>query len=155
MTESFEHVCSCECGANTFTVKARPLLRTFCHCTICQAFNQAPYADICMLMARDVELPDNHSVDFQTYRKPPAVQRGKCQSCDKPTLEYLRMGPFPDFAIVPVGTFPAAAALPEPALHMFYNRRVADADDDLPKYNGYWPSQLGSIGALIKARLRR
>lgn len=130
-------------------------MRAICHCTICQAFNQAPFADICVLKASDVDLPDNHTVDFRKYRKPPALQRGKCKTCDKPALEYFRMGPFPDFVFIPAGTFPQHADLPEPALHMFYNRRVGDIDDGLPKYNGYWPSHLATLGALIKAGLRR
>lgn len=150
----FNQRCQCACGANQFTVSKPPLLRMFCHCTICQAFNQAPFADICILPARSVDLPADHTVEFQKYRKPPAVQRGKCKSCGKPTLEYFRMGPLPDLAIVPTATFPDVDALPEPTLHMFYNRRVADSDDKLPKYSGYWPSQLGMSGQLIKAMLR-
>ena len=31
--------------------------------------------------------------------------------------------------------------LPPVRLHVFYNRRVADVADRLPKYAHYWPSQ--------------
>lgn len=155
MSEQVEHLCSCACGANQFAVAGQPIMRAICHCTICQAFNEAPYADICVIMAKNVDLAEDHSVDFQKYRKPPALQRGKCKSCGKAAVEYLHLGPLPGLAFVPAANFPQGSDLPEPALHMFYHRRVADIDDDLPKYNGYWPSHLATVGELIKAGLRR
>jgi hypothetical protein len=36
--------------------------------------------------------------------------------------------------IVPSANICDPALLPKPALHIFYNRRVADVDDDLPKF---------------------
>ena len=48
----------------------------------------------------------------------------------------------------------AAEALPPPRMHGFYDSRVADIADRLPKYHGYWGSQLGAMRHLLGALIR-
>ena len=61
----------------------------------------------------------------------------------------------PGLTIVPSHTIENGGILPEVAFHSFYHRRVADANDDLPKYSGYLKSQLFFMGKLIAAMLRK
>ena len=146
----------CACGAVRFGLHGRPLLRLFCHCTICQSFNQAPFADVTVLRARDVTLAQPEGVAFRTFRPPPAVRRGTCRVCDKPAIEYLWLPPVPRLAIIPSANLDGGAgALPAPALHVFYDRRVADIDDALPRYDGYLRSQLAISRRLVSALLHR
>jgi len=147
--------CHCHCGESAFTVQGRPLLRFICHCRICQAFNKGPYGDVTVFRRGDVTLPEGHRIEFQTYRPPPNVQRGKCPACDRPVVEFLNAGPLPGLAIVPSANFPDPAVLPGPALHIFYDRRVADAEDSLPRYSGYWSSELALGRRLMGALLKR
>jgi len=44
-------------------------------------------------------------------------------------------------AFVPSQNFPRAAELPTPDCHIFYDRRVADIADSVPKLGGYWASE--------------
>lgn len=143
----------CGCGHTHFQVHGEPLIRALCHCTICQQFNHAAYADIVLYRGRDVDMPATGQVNFSTWRPPPAVQRGRCARCDSPAIEFLSMPLMPKMVIVPVACLPESAALPQPSLHMFYHRRTADIDDTLPKYSGYWKSQLGFGRHLIKHML--
>ncbi len=143
----------CGCGQARFQLHGEPLLRARCHCTICQQFNAAAYADILLYRGRDVDMPAQGQVNFSAWRRPPAVQRGRCARCEGPAIEYLALPVMPNLVIVPVANLPDTVALPPPSLHMFYNRRVADADDSLPKYSGYWRSQLGFGRHLIKHML--
>lgn len=143
----------CPCGQVKFTVQGPPLGRGYCHCTICQAFTQGPYADISVFRARDVQLPDPDLVQYDTYRPPPAVQRGKCRACGGAVVEVMQIFPLPRLVIVPTGNLPEGCR-PEPSMHVFYHSRVADLDDDLPKYNGYWPSQLAFGRMLFSALVR-
>lgn len=147
--------CQCPCGATQFTVSGTPLVRAICHCTICQSFNASPYADITVFSNGQVDLPSDHPVEFREYRKPPAVQRGKCSVCDKPAIEYLRLPVLPDIVFVPSANFVDQSILPAPSLHIFYASRVADIQNDLPRYKGYWPSQAGFMRHLLKAVLKR
>ena len=36
----------CSCGAVQFDTSDRPIFRAYCHCTICQKYNGAAYADL-------------------------------------------------------------------------------------------------------------
>lgn len=147
-------VCGCPCGAVEYTVHGAPLLRGYCHCTICQSFNQAPFSDITVFHADDVALPDEASVDYRTFRPPPAVQRGVCRACGKPAVEYIKLPLMPKLIVVPSLNIRQLERIPAPALHVFYHRRQADVADALPKYQGYLASQTAFLGR-IALRLRR
>lgn len=151
---STEHNASCSCGATQFDVQGAPLLRAFCHCEICQAFNQAPYADITLFRARDVQVPAEQLVDYKSWQPPGLVLRGQCKACGKPAIERMRLPGLPKMLIVPTANLQDASQIPGASLHIFYHRRHADADDKLPKYSGYLASQLGFMRHLIPALMR-
>ena len=113
-----------------------------CHCTICQRFNQAPYADVLVFHSAQVDAPDPDSVEFRTYKAPPNVQRGTCRHCQQPAIEFFAMPLMPKLTMVPAAMFAQDADLPAPAAHMFYEHRQQDANDDLPKKTGFFSSQL-------------
>jgi len=140
--------CSCRCGASRFAISGEPIGRLYCHCTICQAFNGRPYADVTVFPARAVALPDSSAVAFRHYRPPPAIDRGSCPACGGPVVAFMALGPLKMLAFVPSQNFERPSELPEPSLHIFYHRRVADATDSLPKVSGYWASEM-AVSRLI------
>ena len=148
--------CQCQCGVVKFAIKARPVLRAICHCEICQDFNQKPFSDIAIFFTKDVDLPQANTVDYQKYRPPPAVQRGRCSACNAPAIELLQMPLMPALTLVPSVNVGDQTILPNPSLHIFYHRRVSDIDDDIVKYSGYWKSQFAFgkhfISSLIKQK---
>jgi len=141
----------CSCGNVRFDLRAEPRFRARCHCTICQRFNQAAFADIVVFRARDVELPEGGTVDFQTHRPPPNVQRGVCSSCAQPVLERFESVFFPRLRFVPAALM-KPADLPEVSFDLFYERRVADIDDGRPKYSGYIRSQAAFMSRVLFPR---
>lgn len=143
----------CHCEVTKLTIRGNPIIRGFCHCTICQAFNQAPYADITLFHARDIHCPGNNPVAFEVHRSPPLLQRGRCTACGHPAIEFLRLPLMPKLAIIPSANISNPALVPEPSLHIFYGTRVADVDDGLPKYTGYAHSQLAFGSRAIAAML--
>ena len=60
----------------------------------------------------------------------------------------------PKLVIVPSANIRSPELVADPSLHIFYNHRVDDVDDDLPKFNGYLRSQLAFGHRLIKSLLR-
>ena len=144
----------CSCGEVKFTVTGKPLLRAFCHCTICQKYNQAAYADITLFRAKDVIMPRPGSVKFSAYKKPPAAQRGKCVVCGKPALETLKLTML-DIVIIPSVNVQDKSFVSDPQLHIFYDTAVTAMDDNLPKYSGYLKSQLAFSYQLIKSLVRK
>ncbi len=60
--------------------------------------------------------------------------------CGSPVASFL--GPAPmALAFVHSQNFPRPGELPAPDRHIFYDRRVADISDNIPKISGYWASE--------------
>lgn len=146
--------CACSCGATSFQAVGAPQFRVLCHCTICQRFNGAPFADVLVFRAEDIKLPPSGVVDFDTYKPPPNVQRGKCATCDQPALEVFAAPILPKLVMVPRPMFGSDAELPSPVAHIFYEKRVSDAEDSWPKHRGYLRSQVAFLKHLLSARRR-
>lgn len=137
--------CTCSCGATSFQTTSEPLFRFICHCTICQRFNNAPFADILVHRAEDVVLPPARDVNFDTYKPPPNVQRGKCATCGQPAIVVFAAPFLPRLVTVLRPMFRSHAELPSPVAHLFYDKRVSDADDPYPKHQGYFRSQIAFL----------
>jgi hypothetical protein len=142
VTQQKARKCTCECGGVSYAVPDKPLFRMFCHCTICQKFNDAAHGDIFVYRASDIERPEEGLVNFDTYRPPPNVQRGKCAACSKPAIEVLDTPLIPSLILVPGNMHNGHDCLPAPKGHVFYQSRIEDIDDSLPKHSGYLKSQL-------------
>ena len=146
--------CECACGATRFSASESPLFRLICHCSICQRFNDAPYADVTVFRAKDVAMPPDEVVQFNTYRPPPNVRRGVCSQCASPAIEVFHTPLLPKLTIVPTQNIKRRDRLPKPAAHIFYESRVSDVDDDLTKHHGYWRSQAAFGRLLLQALFR-
>ena len=140
----------CDCSAVQFTIDGPPLFRILCHCTICQAFNDAAFADIVVYRARQVAAPSAEQVHFDRWRPPPNVQRGVCTACEQPIIEQFRAPLMPSLTMVPAARIDGD--LPPPCGHLFYEHRRDDAKDDLPRHHGYWASQWAFMRALFRNR---
>lgn len=147
--------CQCPCGHTRFELVGRPLFRILCHCTICQRFNAAPFADVVVYDAAAVRPPTAGSVSFQAYKPPPNVQRGKCAQCGTPAIEVFAAPLFPKLTMVPTQVHARLDVLPVPVCHMFYDKRVADVADALPKHAGFLASQGSFMRHLLAAKLFR
>src|SRR2546430_14126213 len=117
-----QQACACPCGASRFEVSGRPLVRLLCHCTICQAFNRQPYADVTAFWAGSITLRVGHQIEFKRYRPPPAARRGHCRSCSAPRGEVVRLAPVRPPPVVPSEPFPDSGGPPPPAPPHFYPR---------------------------------
>lgn len=156
MSEVFlNQECQCECGSTQFSIHAKPLIRIFCHCTNCQEFNDAAFADISIFKSKDIQFSDKHKVNFKKYKAPPAVRRGKCATCNKPIIEFLDLPVLPMLTIVPSENIPLGEFLLEPSIHVFYHSRIAEINDSLPKHSGYLKSQIALSAKLIPTMLGR
>jgi len=144
--------CTCSCGATSFQTVGAPLFRILCHCTICQRFSNAPFADALVHRAEDVALPPAKAVNFDTYKPPPNIQRGKCATCGQPAIVVFAAPVLPRLVSIPRSMFRSDAELPSPVAHIFYDKRVSDAEDPYPKHQGYFRSQIAFLKYLQSAR---
>ncbi|MFD0913388.1 GFA family protein [Methylophilus luteus] len=142
---------SCECGTCTLDAKVIPTARLICHCTICQRFMGKSFSDVTVIAAKQLEVKNIEQISFKKYRPPPNLARGLCLNCKKPVVEFIGFGPF-KLAFIPSSNFESQHLLPAPYMHIFYEKRLENAPDNLPKYNGYISSQL-AIGKMLISRL--
>lgn len=141
---------ACSCNSVAFAVRAAPLFRVFCHCTICQRFNAAPFADVLVFRQNDIDTPAESDVSYSTYKPPPNVQRGRCRRCDQPAIERFTAPLLPKLTMVPASMFETPDALALPCAHLFYEKRLADYDDALARHHGFLRSQWGFLRYLRK-----
>jgi hypothetical protein len=130
----------CACGKVRFDISGTPLFRLRCHCTVCQRFNRAPFADVVVFRAADVALPAEGTVDFRAYKSPPNVQRGRCKACGQAVFERFETAFLPKLRFVPAALM-NPDDLPEVGFDGFYERRVRDISGDTPRHKGFWASQ--------------
>jgi hypothetical protein len=142
---------SCHCGLSTIEVKGDPLLRIACHCSLCQQFNAAPFADIALYRDKDVTPIGDTKIRYSRLRQPPAVDRGVCTSCERPFLERLRWPLMPAVAFVPSEMLVGQVVLPDIAVRVFYDKRSADVDDCVPHISDYLASQWAVMRRLMPA----
>ena len=140
----------CSCGSVAFETTERPIFRAYCHCTICQKFNNADFADVTAYYARSVEAIDESKLEFKVYKQPPLVRRGICVQCRKPAIEKVFIPLMPRLIIIPSNNIDNTELLPSPTMHIFYDKRVNDINDELKKHSGFVSSQIAFSIGLIK-----
>jgi hypothetical protein len=140
--------CVCACGASGTHVDGALIARFLCHCTICQSLYQQPWADVVVLRAGAITISEPHRLAFRRYRSLPALNRGVCTACGSPVVAVTPGPSVFGLAFVPSRTFENPDELPPAAQHIFYDRRIADVSDPLPKVSGYWRSEF-AVGGMV------
>jgi hypothetical protein len=141
----------CNCGTCSIETTRLPTARLKCHCTICQAFTASPYSDVAVIPASHAVIGNESLLDFRKYKRirfpPPNLKRGRCRNCGQPFVEIWGSGLLRIFFMRAV-TFERPELLLPVGAHVFYEHHVDGAVDDIPKYEGYFRSQL-AIGKII------
>ena len=132
----------CCCGAVAFEVGADPVDSKLCHCRQCQALHGAPFQWAVIFHKHDVRFVRsaegiyfyNAEIGGPGHSLPCKLS---CEACRAPIADegrrmFLAFGPLFDFGFPP--RVPAAF---EPTCHIFYQARVIDVPDRLPKFLGH------------------
>ena len=139
---------SCDCGTFSFVARKAPRARFACHCLFCQDFTGEASSDVSVLLGYQIEMKGTANLIHKKYRLPPNLNRTRGAKCGKPTMETMGAGPL-KLVFIPSKNFVEQDRLPPVRRHVFYNRRVADVADNLPKYSHYWPSQFAISKTII------
>jgi hypothetical protein len=135
---------SCYCGAVTVTVKGPPAAAGYCHCLECRKWHSAP------INAFGIWSNDNVTIEGPTTTSTVSEVSGRvsCSKCGgcianlKPTMGMTAV--YPMTLAGPEDTFKF-----EPAFHIFYEERVMDVSDGLPKFVDV-PEQFGGSGKTVE-----
>jgi hypothetical protein len=146
----------CECGRVRIEASRVPPARFYCHCTTCQRMYRAPYGDITGSWSPAIRVVQGaDALRWERHRwLPVSVRRGVCGTCGAPVLGRLQVPPAM-LTFVPARVWDDPGALPPSSGHIFWQSRVADVDDDLPKVEGFWTSELTATGWMLPRLLGR
>jgi hypothetical protein len=146
---------ACDCGTCVVEAKQPPKVRFNCHCTLCQAFTGDAYSDMMVVPASRAVVKNEDWINYKKYKKfrfpPPNLSRGRCRKCGKPFIETWGFGRNHVLLFVRAARFERPELLPALEAHMFYEHRVRDIDDGIPKHEGYFASEWAMAKMIVHA----
>ena len=128
-----EYQGTCYCGKTRVSVKGAVKSASICHCNTCRKLSGAPFLAQALFSADDVEVSSD--IQMASTQTSKAVTRYRCGACGSPThasLATFGLTALPLSILVKEST-----RCPEelrPQLHLHYDSRVLDVNDQLPKY---------------------
>lgn len=123
------HHGSCYCGAVKVSVEGPPAAAAYCHCQECRKWHSAPINAWSIWPDAKVKI-DGPVITSTVSEQSRRVSCNKCGGCVanlKPGVNMTVI--YPMTLAGPDATFKFA-----PQFHIFYNERVMDVSDGLPKF---------------------
>jgi hypothetical protein len=124
----------CDCGAVELEMSGAPRVHAYCHCEDCRALLDVPYHSVTAWDADQVDVVAG--IDDTVEYKYPTLEMTRvfCKHCGETVYNTNAMG----WRLVSQllirkchdGVLPGAF---ESNAHFFYDRRIIDVDDDIPK----------------------
>lgn len=131
---SEQHSVSCDCSRVALTMTGPPKVHAFCHCEDCRELLQVPYHSVLAWESDQVQISKGEA-DIIAFQHPSKrMKRVFCQHCGDVLYNTNAMG----WKLVSQLLFRRCNdnKLPAPYesnAHFFYDRRIVDIDDKLPK----------------------
>ncbi len=132
----------CHCNAVKYEVCSDPVDSKICHCRVCQTLHGAPMQWAAIFHKHHVRITEgiNHlsfyNSELNKYERilPCKVSCALCGTliADEGRNMWLAFPSLFDF-----GVPPSVPKKFKPTCHVFYNMRVIDISDDLPKWSGH------------------
>lgn len=129
-----EHKVQCDCASVEITMTGEPKVRAYCHCEDCRELLQIPYHSVLAWDSHQVEISKGVQ-NIVEYKHPHKnMKRFFCKDCGDVLYNTNSM----EWKIVSQLMFRKSNndELPEnykSNAHFFYDRRIIDIDDNLPK----------------------
>ncbi|KAJ5831767.1 hypothetical protein N7474_000078 [Penicillium riverlandense] len=136
----------CECGKVSYMLKSeRPLDAKYCHCRGCQVMHGAPFQWAAIFHKEDISFTNgasglafySSSHNSQEYQLPTKVS---CAFCHSPIMDEGRNVCllFPELIDLTGSGDEKRRQLEgfKPTCHIFYEQRMLDLEDGLPKWSG-------------------
>ncbi len=124
----------CDCGAVEVEMNGTPRVQAFCHCEDCRALLDVPYHSVVAWDADQVRITSGEE-DTVEYKYPTLeMTRVFCKHCGETVINTNAMGwrLVSQLLIRKCNDDQLPEAL-ESSAHFFYDRRIVDIDDSLPK----------------------
>ena len=140
----------CNCGKAGVTLSAMPSTRFRCHCTICQKVYGSGFSDVVVFRRGQVKPSDPSQIKWTHSKKITPLARGLCIHCNEPVLAYF----YGILAFMPARLLPEIS-LPEVSRDIYYETRISDVLDEVPKSSGLIAAYAGLSIPFLKVMLNR
>ena len=136
----------CYCGSVKLTAEGAPFASGYCHCESCRRFHGTP------MMAWSAWPADAVTVkgETRTVTQCDATHRVTCVNCGG---KIMGIKPQDGVNVLFPSVLAGSGAPFEPMGHMYYDQRMLDIDDGLPKFADK-PEALGGSGRMSDAPAR-
>ena len=141
-------IATCGCGKAEVTVKAMPSNRFRCHCTICQNVYASGFSDVIVFRRGQVKPADRDQIKWTRTKSVTPLRRGLCVHCNEPILAHF----YGILAFMPARTLPEMS-LPKVSKDIYYDTRISDVLDDVPKSSGLIAAYAGLTIPFLKVLL--
>lgn len=128
----------CDCGKVMLIARGAPAARAICHCHACrELYGSIVLAATAWPVEQVERIGDEHVLEYQHPTL--HMRRASCRHCGETIHGINRLG----YLVIPNARLIKHhhGAMPEelaPTMHLFYESRVFDIDDSLPKYLQGW-----------------
>ena len=141
LDQSENHHGGCYCGAVKVEVEGDPVFTSYCHCHSCRTWHSAPIAALSAWPA-DAVTVKGEVVQSRHYDE---SERTACARCGGSVLTGK---PGLGWRVVYPMTLANTDFKYTPAMHIFYEERVMDINDGLPKFADV-PTEAGGSGVMV------
>ncbi|QMU57971.1 MAG: GFA family protein [Boseongicola sp.] len=135
------HAGQCYCGKVHVEVEGDPVFAAYCHCESCRKWHSAPMTALAAWPEDSVKVHGTTTVSDKNDES----QRTSCARCGG---NVLTTKPGMGWKIVYPLTLSGSDFSYNPAMHTFYDERVVDFNDGLPKFSDV-PAEAGGSGVMI------
>ncbi len=125
----------CDCGAVEVSMVGVPKVHAYCHCEDCRALLDVPYHSVVAWEPEKVSITSGQEHTFE-YKYPTlAMTRVFCKHCGETVYNTNAMGwrLVSQLLIRKCNNDELPEELQSTA-HIYYDRRIVDIDDQLPKH---------------------
>jgi hypothetical protein len=131
----------CGCGSVTFAASGEPRFQVYCHCRSCQTAHAAPLV-AAALFPVDQVVYTGELVRVTVTQSPDATPRMVCPKCGTKVINV----PHPSVRTI-LPSLCEDRSWFKAQMHMYWQDRVIDVADSLPKYLDF-PKEFGGTGKL-------
>ena len=129
-----EHHVQCDCGTVSLKMSGDPIVHAYCHCEDCRELLQVPYHSVLAWEAEQLVIDSGHDEVIAFQHPTKRMKRVFCKHCGDVLYNTNAMGwklvSQPMYRKCNEDQLPQAL---QSNAHFFYDRRVVDIDDTLPK----------------------
>ncbi|KIJ66427.1 hypothetical protein HYDPIDRAFT_87040 [Hydnomerulius pinastri MD-312] len=136
---------NCFCKQVSFAIYGTPIIRVYCHCTLCQKLAGCPMIHSIHVNEADFAWTSEQPAEslLDAYENPlrPHARRFRCKNCGTAVAAYHNQRK--RYAIWGANLARDTDdnilnwEFVKPTAHIFYDTRMLDINDDLSKWEGY------------------